>query len=91
MDTPREVQLMIQCSMITSYQTDTLLLGQSITGNRLTNRIKRLQIIDKGCEVRLNSLFATLLFFLSGFVDVCVQHVPSPKEAAKTKVRVIYF
>lgn len=26
----------------------------------------------------------------TGFVDVCVQHVPSPKEAAKTKVEHVY-
>ena len=25
-------------------------------------------------------------FTVSGFVDVCVQHIPSPKAAAKAKV-----
>ena len=31
-------------------------------------------------------MFFTNSLSLEGFVDVCVQHIPSPKAAAKTKV-----
>lgn len=38
----------------------------------------------------VNNLKSSLHLFLAGFVDMCVQHIPSPQEGARNKIEHTY-
>ena len=91
-------KLMLLCCLET-VPWKPLHVGQSMINDmqqaRIRVKLHVLHVLQLARDVKWDEIHCLLhllfVLFLSGFVDVCVQHVPSPKEASRTKVREIYF